>query len=196
MIMAELVYLIGNGKGFCKIGTSNEPEKRIKALQIGQTDELFFYKIIRVESSTESCRPYEAGHYLETELHKIFSDLRHCIGEKETEWFTVDGALLKFINMSETESKQFIESISVVERKGNLCCPFHVNMIKCYRKAKEKSLIDQVWEIAKEEMDGDYHPWLVLNELTCIRELLFELLEIVKAKQQKEQWEQWDDTTE
>jgi hypothetical protein len=70
------VYVIGNGRGFYKIGQTNGPvHKRLSMLQIGSPDDL---AITHVE-------PHANPAELERELHRQFSSKR-----KRGEWFELD----------------------------------------------------------------------------------------------------------
>lgn len=77
----DYLYIIGNDKGFIKVGVSKNPERRVKQLQTGNE-----HKLSLLFTEEFECDRKHLLH-IEKEVHKT---LRHmstkCIGE----WFEID----------------------------------------------------------------------------------------------------------
>lgn len=80
------VYVVHSTSGHCKIGISEQPKKRIKALQATQGP--FEYELIHYWV----CGSRKEAAFIERYLHNIFSSCR-----VNGEWFTLSPADLIFL---------------------------------------------------------------------------------------------------
>lgn len=101
--MIKSVYLIQSlEEGYYKIGVSQNPKKRIKQLQTGNSAEL---KLIGSYSS-------EYAHKIEKALHNFHS---HC--KKEGEWFNIP--LTEALDFTE-KCKQIERNFIILKENGNV----------------------------------------------------------------------------
>lgn len=79
--MKDYIYIIGNDKGYIKVGVSNNPKRRVKQLQTGNAQ-----KLTLIFTEEFEC---ERHHLLNIEkaIHKQLKQMaEHCEGE----WFYID----------------------------------------------------------------------------------------------------------
>lgn len=75
------IYIIGNNKGFIKVGLSKDPQKRIKQLQTGNGD-----KLSLIFQECFECNRKKVFK-IEKMIHRSLSSL--C-SKKEGEWFLLN----------------------------------------------------------------------------------------------------------
>lgn len=77
----DYIYIIGNEKGYIKVGVSKHPEKRIKQLQTGNAQKLTLLFTEEFECSRKHLL------HIENAIHKQLKQMaKHCEGE----WFEID----------------------------------------------------------------------------------------------------------
>jgi predicted GIY-YIG superfamily endonuclease len=77
----DYLYIIGNDKGFIKVGVSKNPTKRVKQLQTGNE-----HKLTLLFTEEFECSRKHLLH-IEKEVHKALRRMSNkCIGE----WFEID----------------------------------------------------------------------------------------------------------
>ena len=150
------IYFIGSlESGTVKIGKSNNPEKRLAELQIGNPHKLVLYGIIT-----------NVSQELENRLHQLFGDL-HIKGE----WFRMTDELIHFmvnktdeisfdykVNVSKTMYDPLDEAIDEIVKKGKgVCESYLLEVIGKYLKfIGESSNFDVKKLIRKLEHKGIY----------------------------------------
>ena len=77
----DYLYIIGNDKGFIKVGVSNNPTRRVKQLQTGNE-----HKLTLLFTEEFECERKHLLH-IENAVHKALRRMSNkCIGE----WFEID----------------------------------------------------------------------------------------------------------
>ena len=150
------IYFIGSlESGTVKIGKSNNPEKRLAELQIGNPHKLVLYCVIT-----------NVSQELENRLHQLFGDL-HINGE----WFRMTDELIHFmvnkreeasydykVNHPQTRHDPLDEAINEIVKKGKCVCESYlIEVIGKYLKfIGESSNFDVKKLIRKLEHKGIY----------------------------------------
>ena len=96
-----MIYFISDGHNHVKIGVAEEPQKRIKELQIGNPYKLEIKVTWEIRRQICKCGDYGVERF----LHKILDDFR-----LEGEWFVEENAKY-LMDMETDEIQQFLKDI-------------------------------------------------------------------------------------
>lgn len=105
----DYLYIIGNDKGYIKVGVSNNPERRVKQLQTGNE-----HKLTLLFTEEFECDRKHLLH-IEKAVHKALRGMStKCIGE----WFCIDENKMDSIKNTLTYYRiRYEDDISAFEPK-------------------------------------------------------------------------------
>lgn len=91
--------------GLVKIGTTRDPQHRMRELHAYSPERLALRRLLRV-------RPADQGHAAEAEFHRRFAKLR-----EHGEWFRVEGDLIRLSNAIPSRAEQGLDRLASALRR-------------------------------------------------------------------------------